>query len=117
MRRSTPGSDVAEPAALGRAARSPLFVGACLVLGVIILAGAFAEVIAPYSPTAVGAAQMFAPPSAQHPLGTDRFGRDVLSRIVHGVRVSLGIAGVSILAALLVGGALGLLAGVGRGVD
>jgi peptide/nickel transport system permease protein len=108
---------VAEPGALGRAARSPLFVGACLVLGIIVLAGVLADVIAPYSPTAVGAAQMFAPPSARHPLGTDRFGRDVLSRIVHGVRVSLGIAGVSILAALAVGGTLGLLAGVGRGVD
>jgi peptide/nickel transport system permease protein len=108
---------VAERVALGRAARSPLFVGACVVLGVIVLAGILADVVAPYSPTAVGAAQMFAPPSASHPLGTDRFGRDVLSRILHGVRVSLGIAGVSILAALAVGGALGLLAGVGRGVD
>jgi peptide/nickel transport system permease protein len=60
---------------------------------------------------------MFAPPSAAHLLGTDRFGRDVLSRIVHGVRVSLGIAGASILAALFAGGALGLLAGMGRAVD
>lgn len=108
---------MAERAALGRAARSPLFVGACVMLGLIILAGALADVVAPYSPTAVGAAQMFAPPSGHHLLGTDRFGRDVLSRILHGVRVSLGIAGVSILAALAVGGALGLLAGVGRRVD
>jgi peptide/nickel transport system permease protein len=108
---------VADRVALGRAGRSPLFVGACVVLGVIILAGLLADVVAPYSPTAVGAAQMFAPPSASHLLGTDRFGRDVLSRILHGVRVSLGIAGASILAALAVGGALGLLAGVGRGVD
>jgi peptide/nickel transport system permease protein len=108
---------VAEPRALRRAARSPLFVTACLVLGALITAGLFAELVAPYSPTAVAAAQMFAPPSAAHPLGTDRFGRDVLSRIVHGVRVSLGIAGASILAALAVGGPLGLLAGVGRGVD
>ena len=117
MRRSTHGCDVAEPLAIRRAVRSPLFVGACLVLGLIILAGALADVVAPYSPTAVAAAQMFAPPSASHPLGTDRFGRDVLSRILHGVRVSLGIASASILAALAVGGALGLLAGVGRGVD
>jgi peptide/nickel transport system permease protein len=108
---------VAEPAAIRRALRSPLFVGACIVLGVIILAGALADVVAPHSPTSVGAAQMFAPPSASHPLGTDRFGRDVLSRILHGVRVSLGIAGASILAALAACGALGLVAGVGRGVD
>jgi peptide/nickel transport system permease protein len=108
---------VAEPAAIRRALRSPLFVAACVVLGAIILAGALADVVAPHSPTSVGAAHMFAPPSASHPLGTDRFGRDVLSRILHGVRVSLGIAGASILAALAAGGALGLLAGVGRGVD
>jgi peptide/nickel transport system permease protein len=100
-----------------RAVRSPLFVAACVVLGGIVLAGVLADVVAPYSPTSVGAAQMFSPPSAAHPLGTDRFGRDVLSRIVHGVRVSLGIAGASILAALVVGGTLGLLAGVGRGAD
>ena len=92
-------------------------MGACVVLGLIVLAGALADLVAPYSPTAVGAAQMFAPPSAGHLLGTDRFGRDVLSRIVHGVRVSLGIAGASILVALVAGGTLGLLAGVGRGVD
>ena len=108
---------MAERAGLGRATRRPLFVAACAVLGLIILAGALADAVAPYSPTAVAAAQMFAPPSARHPLGTDRFGRDVLSRILHGVRVSLGIAGASILAALAVGGALGLMAGVGRGVD
>ena len=108
---------MAEPRALRRAARSPLFVTACLVLGALVAAGVLADVVAPYSPTAVAAAQMFAPPSAAHPLGTDRFGRDVLSRIVHGVRVSLGIAGVSILAALAVGGPLGLLAGAGRGAD
>jgi peptide/nickel transport system permease protein len=108
---------MAERVSVRRAVRSPLFVAACVVLGSIVLAGVLADVVAPYSPTSVGAAQMFAPPSAAHPLGTDRFGRDVLSRIVHGVRVSLGIAGASILAALVVGGALGLLAGVGRGAD
>jgi peptide/nickel transport system permease protein len=108
---------VAEHGAVRRAARSPLFVGACVLLGLLVTAGALADLVAPYSPIAVDAAQMFAAPSPSHPLGTDRFGRDVLSRIVHGVRVSLGIAGVSILAALLAGGTLGLLAGVGRVAD
>ena len=108
---------MAEPASIRRATRSRLFVGACIVLAAIVLAGVLADVVAPYSPTTVGAAQMFAPPSATHLLGTDRYGRDLLSRILHGVRVSLGIAGASILTALVVGGALGLLAGVGRGAD
>src|SRR5688500_16431126 len=104
MQRSTRGSDVAERVGLGRSVRRPLFVGARVVLGLIVLAGPLADTVAPYFPPAVAAAQMFAPPSASHPLGTDRFGRDVLSRILHGVRVSLGIAGASILAALAVGG-------------
>lgn len=108
---------MAEPGALRRAAGRRLFVAACVALGVLVAAGLLADVVAPYSPTAVAAAQMFAPPSLAHPLGTDRFGRDVLSRIVHGVRVSLGIAGAAILAALAVGGPLGLLAGAGRAVD
>jgi peptide/nickel transport system permease protein len=108
---------VAEPASIRRATRSRLFVGACIVLAAIILAGVLADFVAPYSPTSVGAAQMFAPPSATHLFGTDRYGRDVLSRILHGVRVSLGIAGASILTALVIGGALGLLAGIGRGAD
>ena len=99
------------------AARSALFVGACAVLLLIVLAGAFAPLVAPYSPTSVDAAQVFAGPGGRHPFGTDRFGRDVLSRIVHGVRVSLGIAGASIALAMVAGSFLGLLAGFGRATD
>jgi peptide/nickel transport system permease protein len=112
---------VAEPEA-GRAwwrrcRQSPLFLGACAVLAGLILAGLLAGIVAPYSPTTVDALQMFRGPSARHLFGTDRFGRDVLTRIVYGVRVSLGIAGASILAAVAVGGVLGLLAGLGGGAD
>ena len=97
-----------------RAARSPLFLAACLALAALVGAGLLADLVAPYSPTAVDAPQVFRGPSASHPFGTDRFGRDVLSRILFGIRVSLGIAGASILAAVGVGGVLGLLAGLGR---
>jgi len=100
-----------------RAARSPLFLAACLALAALVGAGLLADLVAPYSPTAVDAPQVFRGPSASHPFGTDRFGRDVLSRILFGIRVSLGIAGASILAAVGVGGVLGLLAGLGRAVD
>jgi peptide/nickel transport system permease protein len=107
----------ARPGRWRRAARSRLFLGACAALGILVAAGLLADWLAPYPPTAVDAVSMFKAPTARHPLGTDRFGRDVLSRILFGVRVSLGIAGAAIAVAVATGGLLGLLAGVGRGLD
>src|SRR5256712_9036380 len=121
MRFSIRASDAADPrtgAAPTRSlARSPLFVAACAALLLMVAGGLFGGRVAPFSPTAIAAAHVFQGPSPRHPFGTDRFGRDLLSRIVFGVRVSLGIAGASIALALAVGGVLGLLAGLGRGVD
>src|SRR5438034_4260834 len=121
MRSSIPVSAVADPGAAAAPnrslARGPLFAGACVALLVVVAVGLFAGLLAPFSPTAIDAAHVFQGPSPRHPFGTDRFGRDLLSRIVFGVRVSLGIAGASIALALAVGGVLGLLAGLGRGVD
>jgi peptide/nickel transport system permease protein len=95
----------------------PLVIAACLALGALLAAGLLAELIAPYSPTAVDARAVFRGPSLAHPFGTDRFGRDVLSRLIFGIRVSLGIAAASIAAAVVAGASLGLLAGAGRAVD
>lgn len=100
-----------------RAWRSPLFVAACAALAALIAAGLLADLVAPFSPTAVDAVRVFRAPSPRHPFGTDRFGRDLLSRILYGVRVSLGIAGTSIAVAVVAGTFLGLLAGLGRGTD
>lgn len=100
-----------------RPLRGPLVTGAFIVLATLVASGLLADIVTPYSPTAVDAREVFRGPSLSHPFGTDRFGRDVLSRILAGIRVSLGIAGASILAALVSGSALGLLAGVGRAVD
>ncbi len=95
----------------------PLVAGAWIALAALVAAGLFADVVAPYSPTAVDARAVFRGPSSAHPFGTDRFGRDMLSRLIFGIRVSLGIAGASIAMALLAGATLGLLAGAGRAVD
>ena len=95
----------------------PLVLGASIALAVMVAAGLLAGMVAPYSPTAVDARAVFQGPSLTHPFGTDRFGRDVLSRLIFGIRVSLGIAGASIAAALAAGATLGLLAGGGRAVD
>jgi peptide/nickel transport system permease protein len=108
---------VAERGRWRRATRSRLFLAACVALGSLVTAGLLADWLAPYPPTAVDAVNMFKAPTAGHPFGTDRFGRDVLSRILFGVRVSLGIAGAAIGVAVAAGGVLGLLAGAGRGLD
>jgi peptide/nickel transport system permease protein len=97
--------------------RSLLFRTACGLLGAIVALGIAAEWIAPYSPTAVDARGLFQAPGEHHWMGTDRFGRDLLSRVLFGVRVSVGIAAAAIALALLAGSTLGLLAGFGRGLD
>jgi peptide/nickel transport system permease protein len=100
-----------------RTAQSPLFIAALVLLTGLLTTGLLADVVAPYSPTTVDARHVFRGPNPAHPFGTDRFGRDVLSRILFGIRVSLGIAGASILAAVVSGSTLGLLAGSGRVAD
>lgn len=62
-------------------------------------------------PEAMDLAALFAPPSAEHWLGTDELGRDVLARLAQGGRVSLAVAGATALLAAAIGTALGLLAG------
>jgi peptide/nickel transport system permease protein len=100
-----------------RPARRALFLGAGTVLGAIMVLGAAADWVAPYSPTAVDAQALFQAPGPRHWMGTDRFGRDLLSRVLFGVRVSAGIAGAAIALALGAGSALALVAGLGRGLD
>src|SRR6202171_4922567 len=82
--------------------------GLVLVL-VMAATGLSAELIAPYSPTANDFAAMMEAPSWAHPLGTDQFGRDLLSRIIFGARTAM-IVGLS---SALVGGTAGLVLGVG----
>ena len=99
------------------ALRRPLATAAGFTLAGLVAVGVLAHVVAPYSPTAVDASQVFSRPSRGHLFGTDRFGRDLLSRVIFGIRVSLGIAGAAIAIALLIGGTLGMLAGLGRAAD
>jgi peptide/nickel transport system permease protein len=86
---------------------------ALVVIGLMIAVAVFAPLIAPYDPsTQLDIERMKnLPPSAAHPFGTDGFSRDVLSRVVHGSRASLGVAGIAVLVALTVGTAVGAIAG------
>jgi peptide/nickel transport system permease protein len=98
-----------------RAARSTVvMLGVAFALLVVVLA-VFADSLAPAAPDEQNFDLIEARPSAQAVFGTDRFGRDVLSRVIHGSRISLYVALTSILAAMAVGGALGLLAGYAGG--
>jgi len=80
---------------------------ATLTVGTAVFAG----YLAPVAPDEQNFDLIETPPGLKALLGTDRFGRDVLSRVIHGARISLSVAGVSIVSAMLVGGTLGLAAG------
>ena len=80
---------------------------ATLTVGTAVFAG----YLAPVAPDEQNFDLIETPPGVKALLGTDRFGRDVLSRVIHGARISLSVAGVSIVSAMLVGGTLGLAAG------
>ena len=86
------------------------WVGLLIFLVVVALAIA-APVLAPYDPNDQNILEKLRPPSAEHWLGTDSFGRDTLSRILYGARISLVIGIASTLLAMLVGSAIGMLAG------
>jgi len=90
-----------------------------LVLVIVELAMAlFAPWLASFDPSAIDSRAMLAGPSAAHPLGTDDLGRDLLSRLLYGARVSLGIGVTSVLLALAAGVPLGLITGyLGATVD
>src|SRR5215831_9051372 len=85
-------------------------VGVAVVAAMIALAVG-ADLVAPYDPTEMKVADALKAPSRAHLFGTDRFGRDVLSRTIHGTRIALGVALSSIAIAALSGTALGLVGG------
>jgi peptide/nickel transport system permease protein len=76
---------------------------------------AFGPYLAPYGPGEAADAGVFAPMSAAHPLGTDYLGRDMLSRILHGARYTIGVAMLATVMACMGGIALGIFSAVKRG--
>lgn len=90
------------------------------VLAAIVLTAVFAPLLAPYDPRAqLDIAHLQSqPPSLAHPLGTDTFSRDVLSRLIYGTRVSLAVALVAVSISMTFGTLLGAVAGyVGGAID
>jgi peptide/nickel transport system permease protein len=87
-------------------------------LALMVLVALFANLIAPLDDTAVDLDRVLEGPSAAYPMGTDEVGRDLLVRVIHGVRISLGIAVLAAFAAVAFGTLVGVLAGtMGGKVD
>lgn len=88
-----------------------------LLLVIIILVLLFADFIVPYSAAIKqNSTKMLQPPSAEHIMGTDTYGRDVFARIVHGGRISLSIALIATICSCVVGCVLGAVAGYFGGI-
>ena len=101
---------------LRRLARKRLAMVALAVIAAIYLAGILAPIVAPYGFDETDFANTFAGPSLEHPFGTDRFGQDLLSRVMWGAQTTVIISAAAILTGgLAMGVGLGLLAGYAGG--
>jgi peptide/nickel transport system permease protein len=105
-------------------ARNPAALTGVLILLCVIGAAVFANYVSPHEPARQSLIRRFTPPvwaqggNAAYPLGTDQVGRDILSRIIYGARVSLIVGVAAVVVSLLVGVSLGLLSGfLGGRVD
>jgi peptide/nickel transport system permease protein len=86
-----------------------------VVLLLLVVGAAFAPAISPYDPTAQNLSASLAAPSSSHPLGCDKLGRDQLSRLLVGARVSLGVGLLTVALSACIGVGIGALAGYAGG--
>ena len=103
-----------------RLRRDPLAMAGVVVVGGLVLVAILAPLVAPYDPLAQGdlTTQAHLAPSPDHWLGTDQFGRDLLSRVIYGARISLTIGFVAVAIAIVLGSLLGAIAGyLGGAID
>ncbi|MBR0896093.1 ABC transporter permease [Bradyrhizobium tropiciagri] len=96
---------------------TPIIAVATICLALIILMAIFAPLLAPHDPLLLTPSQRLKPSSAQYLLGTDAYGRDLLSRIIYGARISLIIGLGAAVCSIAVGLLIGLVAGFFRWVD
>ncbi len=105
----------AAPGFLRRLLSSPSGAIGLAIVFLLIFCALFAEMLAPYNPTKMGAGGRFLPPGGDHLLGTDEFGRDMFSRILFGSRITLLIGAVAVGISLTIGLAVGMIAAFRRG--
>jgi peptide/nickel transport system permease protein len=103
---------------LGRLLRRPAGAFGVAIVGGVVLVAVFAPLLAPYPLAKQNTIRRLEGPSSSHLLGTDEFGRDLLSRIIFGTRIELGVALPAVFVSLIVGLLLGVAAGyLGGRVD
>jgi peptide/nickel transport system permease protein len=104
------------PGAVAAFARTkPLGAGGALIILIMLFVALVAHLLAPYDPYTPDYAAQFARPGAGHWLGTDEFGRDVLSRIMYGARIALFVGFAASFAGCSIGAALGVLSAYSGG--
>lgn len=96
-----------------RLKKNKMAVAGLIILSIIVLVAIFAGFIADYDTVVIkqNLSKTLKPPSAENWLGTDEFGRDIFARLIHGARVSLKVGVLAVALAIVVGGALGAVAG------
>lgn len=103
--------------ALGFLVSTPIILGATICLLLVIASAIFAPWLSPHNPMEMAPALRLKPPSADFPLGTDAFGRDLLSRTLYGGRISLLIGIGAAVISIVIGLAIGLVSGFFRWAD
>jgi ABC-type dipeptide/oligopeptide/nickel transport system permease subunit len=95
--------------------KKPLGAASAALIAVLLLTAVFADVLAPYDPLAAHPEIRLSAPTWQHPFGTDDIGRDVLSRVIHGARISLWVGVLAVGIGTVAGMIIGLLCGYCEG--
>jgi peptide/nickel transport system permease protein len=109
--RSTPTQGRASTLSWRRLRRSPSLVGGTIILVAVVVSALLAPHISPYDPIDQEFSSQLLPPSLSHLFGTDEFGRDIFSRVVHGARIALQVGGLADAIATALGVLLGVTAG------
>lgn len=94
----------------------PLATAGLIILAMLVLAALAADVISPYDPLQISFGEVLAPPSASHLMGTDPFGRDIFSRVIHGARTALAIGLISSFVGCSIGALIGVVSAYFGGI-
>jgi peptide/nickel transport system permease protein len=95
---------------------NPLSLVGLLFIAILVFTGVLAPILAPYDPVEISPDRRLTPPGSANWLGTDEVGRDILSRVIHGARISLQIGVTIVFSAAVIGLIIGLVSGYFGGV-